>query len=141
MVEDNEVNQLLVSALLAKGGHSVEVAREGGAALALLERERLRPRADGRAAAGDGRGHRDTRDPRRWTPARAGVPIIALTANAMAGDRDRYLAAGMDDYLSKPIDAAALYGAIARALSCVGLQRPAATGGRHRLTAGEGVHS
>ena len=50
------------------------------------------------------------------TAACASVPIVALTANAMAGDRDRYLAAGMTDYVSKPIDAATLLGVIARAL-------------------------
>jgi signal transduction histidine kinase/CheY-like chemotaxis protein len=122
VVEDNEVNQLLVTLLLAKGGHSVEVVREGRAALALLERERFDlvlmdvqlPGMDGVTA---------TQAIRAMDAGRADVPIIAVTANAMAGDRDRYLAAGMDDYLSKPIDAAALYGAITRALKRVALER------------------
>jgi CheY-like chemotaxis protein len=43
-----------------------------------------------------------------------GIPIIALTANALDGDRDRYLAAGMTDYLSKPIDVAALFALLSR---------------------------
>ena len=101
--------------MLAKRGHVVQLARDGEQALAWLEREAFDlvlmdvhlPGMDGvtatRRIRGDGR-------------ARAGIPIIALTANAMAGDRDRYLAAGMDDYVSKPIDAGALYAVIARML-------------------------
>ncbi|MFO1208068.1 MAG: ATP-binding protein [Amaricoccus sp.] len=116
VVEDNEVNQLLITRMLAKGGHDVRLARDGEQAIRRLERERFDlvfmdvhlPGMDGVTAA---------RRIRELRPPLDRVPIIALTADAMMGDRDRYLAAGMDDYLSKPIDARILHATIARALS------------------------
>jgi signal transduction histidine kinase/CheY-like chemotaxis protein len=115
VVEDNEVNQLLVGRMLQKGGHAVEIVRDGGEAVARIEREAFDvvlmdvhlPGIDGVTA---------TRRIRALAGAAATIPIIALTANAMKGDRDGYLAAGMDDYVSKPIDASALQAAIARVL-------------------------
>ena len=115
VVEDNEVNQLVVVRMLTRGGHEVEVAREGSEAIARLAARPFDlvlmdvhlPGMDGLTA---------TRRIREMAAASASVPIVALTANAMAGDRDRYLAAGMNDYVSKPIDAATLLGVIARAL-------------------------
>lgn len=115
VVEDNAVNQLLVSRMLALGGHAVEVVRDGGEAIARVERGSYDlvlmdvhlPGIDGVTA---------TRRIRGLPGAAAAIPIIALTANAMKGDRDGYLAAGMDDYVSKPIDARALHAAIARVL-------------------------
>ena len=115
VVEDNEVNQLLVGRMLAKGGHAVEIVRDGGEAIARIEREIFDlvlmdvhlPGIDGVTA---------TRRIRGLGGDAAAIPIIALTANAMKGDRDGYLAAGMDDYVSKPIDASALQAAIARVL-------------------------
>jgi CheY-like chemotaxis protein len=103
LVEDNLVNQRLASRLLEKQGHEVVVAANGRDALAVLEQERFdlvlmdvqMPEMDGIEtttairACEEGTGKR--------------LPIIALTAQAMEGDRERCLAAGMDGYLSKPI--------------------------------------
>jgi len=119
VVEDNAVNQLLVSRMLSKGGHAVEIVRDGGEAIARIERERFDlvlmdvhlPGIDGVTA---------TRRIRAMPGRVSAIPIIALTANAMAGDRDGYLAAGMDDYVSKPIDASALQAAIGRVLRSAG---------------------
>ena len=107
VAEDNHINQLLVVTLLEEAGYLVDVAEDGLEALAAIRRENYdlvlmdaqMPNMDGLQATrairdlGDGRGR---------------IPIIALTANAMAGDREHYLAAGMDDYLSKPLDAASM---------------------------------
>lgn len=115
VVEDNEVNQLLVTRMLARGGHDVEVVRDGGEAVARVEHGTFDlvlmdvhlPGIDGVTA---------TRRIRGLEGIAAEIPIIALTANAMKGDRDGYLAAGMDDYVSKPIDSSALQAAVARVL-------------------------
>ena len=124
IVEDNEVNALVFTRLLAKAGHSARVVRDGPEALAVLTREAFDvvlmdvnlPGMDGVTA---------TRRIRALGGPASGVPIIAVTANAMAADRDSYLEAGMDDYLSKPIDAAALFAAISRALGGRGATRAA----------------
>jgi CheY-like chemotaxis protein len=117
VVEDNEFNQELVASLLKKWGHVAVPAGNGKEALAAWEREPFdlilmdvqMPDMDGFAATGVIRAkERDTN---------AHVPIVALTAHAMKGDRERCLAAGMDAYASKPIRAAELFEVIARLLS------------------------
>ncbi len=109
LAEDNAVNQLLTRRMLEKLGAGVTIAENGAAAIEVLAGERFdvvlmdcqMPVMDGYAA---------TRRIRAGAagPQAATVPIIALTAHALSGHRDECLAAGMDDYLTKPIDPAAL---------------------------------
>ena len=106
LVEDNATNQKLATALLRRRGHQVDVAGNGVEALDALATNDYdvvlmdcrMPVMDGfQATAAIRSGDSGVRDAR--------IPIIAMTADAMGGDRERVLAAGMDDYLSKPIDA------------------------------------
>jgi CheY-like chemotaxis protein len=113
LAEDNTVNRKLALRLLAQMSYAAEVATDGLQALAALERDTFdvvlmdvqMPELDGLGA---------TRQIRERWPGRP-VWIVAMTANAMAGDREACLAAGMDDYISKPIRPAELAGALARA--------------------------
>jgi two-component system sensor histidine kinase/response regulator len=109
LAEDNLVNQRLVVLLLEKYGHSVVVASDGRGALDAVCRDSFdlvlmdiqMPEISGFEA---------TAQIRQWESATGGhLPIIALTAYAMKGDRERCLAAGMDGYLSKPIQASDLF--------------------------------
>lgn len=116
VAEDNPVNQRLVSKLLEKLGASVELAADGAEAIALYTKKRgswdlvlmdcQMPEVDGYEA---------TRQIRSLEDADAThTPIVAVTADAMAGVREECLAAGMDDYLAKPIRPSNLAAMIAR---------------------------
>jgi|GEM_PF-6991366 len=113
LVEDNLVNQRLALALLGKAGYRVEVACNGLDAVEaathrdfdIILMDIQMPEMDGLEA---------TRLIRALEGARSQTPIIALTANAMKGDREHYLEAGMNDYISKPIDHVRLFQTIAR---------------------------
>ena len=132
IVEDNIVNQKLAVRMVEKLGYQPDVVGNGQEALAALAKEDYAvilmdcqmPIMDGFQATQSIRereasivkreGHderRATNGERRNTPH---IPIIAITANAMQGDRERCLAAGMDDYLAKPVQLAALRLALQR---------------------------
>lgn len=114
LAEDNVVNQRVALGILAREGHAVEVAVNGAAALRALERQTFdlvlmdvqMPEMDGLEAAAAIREKESAGRPR--------TPIIAMTAHAMAGDRERCLAAGMDDYIAKPIRPRELLSLIAK---------------------------
>ena len=115
LVEDNQVNQLVASSMLATFGTTCEIAsnglealekfRQGTYDLVLMDVEM--PLMDGHAA---------TQEIRLWERRQGSspTPVIAMTANAMAEDRARCVASGMDDYLTKPYEMDALAAAIKR---------------------------
>jgi PAS domain S-box-containing protein len=117
LAEDNEVNQRVASRLIERRGHTVAVAANGREVLAALKKERFdvvimdvsMPEMDGFEAS------RAIRASEKG--AGAHIPIIALTAHAMKGDREKCLAAGMDGYVTKPIEAKDLFQEIERLLS------------------------
>jgi PAS domain S-box-containing protein len=118
LAEDNVVNQRLAVRLLEKQGHAVVVANNGHEALAALEREPF-DLVLMDVQMPDMGGFETTAEIRRREAERGNgrhVPVIAMTAHAMKGDRERCLAAGMDDYVSKPVRAQELFEAIARVL-------------------------
>jgi PAS domain S-box-containing protein len=103
VVEDNAINQLVLQTMLSNLGHHVELAENGGEAVGLVEEHTYdvilmdcqMPVMDGYAATAA----------IRTLPGDAGrTPIVALTASAMPADKQRCLDAGMDDYLSKPVN-------------------------------------
>jgi signal transduction histidine kinase/CheY-like chemotaxis protein/HPt (histidine-containing phosphotransfer) domain-containing protein len=114
LVEDTFVNQRLATAILEKNGHNVTIANNGRQALDLLDQQSFdlalmdvqMPEMDGFAATEAIRQREQESDNH--------LPIIAMTARAMAGDAERCIEAGMDGYVSKPFRAAQLLDAIAQ---------------------------
>ena len=120
LVEDNRVNQLVGVRLLERRGFGVEVVDNGAAAVEAVQKNQYAlvlmdcqmPVLDGYEA---------TRRIRRLKCAARLVPIVAMTANAMAGDREKCLAVGMNDYLSKPLDSNRLFEVLDQWIACVTL--------------------
>ncbi len=123
VVEDNAQNRELVSDLLVLAGVRVLMAEDAETALELATREVVDlvlmdvslPRMDGLEATRQLKGD----------PATAQLPVVALTAHAMKGDRERILAAGCDGYLTKPIDTRGFSDAVARYLTGGSPPKPA----------------
>ncbi len=113
VAEDHAINQMFMAALLRKAGHTVTVVENGNQAVAgirdndfdVVLMDVQMPELDGVEA---------TKRIRAMPAPKHLVPIFALTANAMRGAKEEYLAAGMDDFVSKPIDAALLLDKLAR---------------------------
>jgi signal transduction histidine kinase/CheY-like chemotaxis protein len=117
VAEDNIVNQRLASAMLARLGHEAVIANDGAEAVAAVTQDRFdvvfmdvqMPIMSGLDATAA------IRDAERATNVR--VPIVAMTAHAMSGDRERCLAAGMDDYITKPVSLGAVESVLRRLIA------------------------
>jgi CheY-like chemotaxis protein len=117
LAEDNEINQKVATCLLENRGHSVKVAENGLVALSCLEAEHFdlvvmdvqMPEMSGFDATAAIR--------EKESKTGTHIPIVAMTAHAMKGDRERCLAAGMDAYIPKPIQPAELFRTIESLIS------------------------
>ncbi|MEU2744901.1 response regulator [Streptomyces collinus] len=113
LVEDNEINQMVAQGLLTRLGYSTDIAADGAQALLMTQEHSYQavlmdcqmPQMDGYTA---------TRELRRREGDHGHLPVIAMTAGALAEDREKCTAAGMDDYISKPVSADELERALAR---------------------------
>jgi signal transduction histidine kinase/CheY-like chemotaxis protein/HPt (histidine-containing phosphotransfer) domain-containing protein len=121
LAEDNEINQMVAAAILAKAGFTCDTVDNGIRAVAAAFTGRYdvvlmdcqMPEMDGFEAAREIR----RREAETKVPLNARLPIVALTANAIKGDRELCLQAGMDDYVAKPIDHNKLCAAIQSAMA------------------------
>lgn len=112
LVEDNEVNQEVAQQILSDAGIRIDIAGNGAIALAKIAENNYdgvlmdcqMPLMDGYQAT------RKLRQDARYS----NLPVIAMTANAMVGDKEKCLDAGMNDFIAKPIDVAQLFGTLAR---------------------------
>jgi CheY-like chemotaxis protein len=112
LVEDNEVNQLVATSILKKAGFTVKVANNGKEAIDMIQRDPFElvlmdiqmPEMDGLEATKIIRGMNGY----------SNIPIVAMTAHAMSGDRELSLKSGMNDHVNKPIDVHELFKAIAK---------------------------
>jgi len=112
LVEDNKINQVVAGEMLKRLGHRVSIAESGKSALQLWEKEKFdlifmdiqMPEMDGITATRILRGKDGGKQ----------VPIIAMTAHAMKGDEDRFIEAGMDGYISKPIEQTLVFSVLER---------------------------
>ncbi|HSV14718.1 MAG TPA: response regulator, partial [Tepidisphaeraceae bacterium] len=126
LVEDNEINREIALTLLGRAGIAAVTAADGQEALDMLERQHFdgvlmdcqMPVMDGYAAT------RAIRQQARWRD----LPVIAMTANAMVEDRDRALAAGMNDHIAKPINVEEMFATLARWIRPSASQLRALTG-------------
>ena len=120
LVEDNAINREIALTLLQNAGIDATVACDGREALAILERRQFdgilmdcqMPVMDGYAATRALRRRPEWRD----------LPVIAMTADALIGDRDKALAAGMNDHVAKPIDVEVLFDTLARWIRPMGVE-------------------
>ena len=116
LAEDNPVNQRVAAAILTRAGHRVDTVANGIEAINAVKTvtydvilmDVQMPEMDGVAA---------TKVIRAFAGEKRNIPIIAITANAMAGDREEYLEAGMNDYLPKPFKPNELLTAIDRRMN------------------------
>src|SRR5437764_5428761 len=124
LVEDNEMNRDMLSRRLQRKGYDVVIAVDGGEGVAmahsdapdLILMDMSLPVRDGWEA---------TRQ-LKAAPETSGIPVIALTAHAMAGDREKALEAGCDDYDTIPVD----FSRLLAKMQALVAQRPAAEGGQ-----------
>ncbi len=128
LAEDNIVNQKLAQMILTKAGYHVEVANNGKEAVEkytqspedfdLIFMDIQMPEMNGMEATKAIRRYEEQSANCNSQPATHHIPIVAMTANAMKGDRETYLEAGMDGYITKPIKRELVFESIEKLIFC-----------------------